>query len=83
MSKSVAVGILFGILLGIVLQFIYPKLLSLEVLFNSSLRQQTGVPQYPQYGSGSIFAVGFLTPLIFGIIGGLTGLIISKLTRKP
>lgn len=73
MSKWVTIGALIGGLVGIILSFVYPELLQFEFLYDVETRQQTGVPLYPQYKSGSAFAVGMFVPLMCGLAGAGLG----------
>ena len=78
-NKFVVVGAFLGALFGILLEALYPKVAILEFIYNLFTRQQLGLPIYPDpFVGGSVFAVGGIVPLLFGIVGGLIGFILYK-----
>jgi ABC-type antimicrobial peptide transport system permease subunit len=45
-------------------------------------RQEMGIPLNPQYSTGSVLSVGFLTPLFLGLVGGLVGFLFYELKHN-
>lgn len=73
-----ATGFLIGILIGFLLQFAFPIFFREELVFNIALRQNLGLPTDYPIASGSVFGVGFLLPLLLGLIGGIVGVLFFK-----
>lgn len=71
---------LAGLVLGIILDFVFPQLLDFEFESEVALKQKFGTPIYPPtIKSGSIFAVGGLAPVLCAMLGGVVGLIAYKI----
>lgn len=79
MNRTSATGALIGIILGIIIPFLYPNVLNIEFRLEQMVSKLLGYP-YGQWSfkGGSIYSVGLLSQLIFGIIGGFLGYIISR-----
>ncbi|EKD65472.1 MAG: hypothetical protein ACD_50C00080G0005 [uncultured bacterium] len=78
-NKFVVVGAFLGASFGVLLEALYPKVAILELLYNIFTRQQLRLPVYPDPPiDGSVFAVGVIIPLLFGIVGCLVGIVIYK-----
>jgi len=87
MRRYVVLGALIGIGLGIIFVFTNTWVLEEEVYFNIVMNERLGFPRdYYSPGGGSIFAVGSLAPLLFGLVGGGLGFLFfsikSRLAKK-
>jgi len=80
MDKWIVKGILIGLLVGIVLYFIFPQLLDIDYEYGIAYRQQVGIPSTIK--SGSMFATRGVIPLLCAAIGGATGFVAYKNTHK-
>ncbi len=78
MNKQIAQGSLVGILLGTIVYFFSPSLLTSDLLYNIGFRQSQGFSEGQYFYSGSVFLVGTFLPFLFGIIGGFIGFLISR-----
>ncbi len=82
MKKWFVIGVLAGFLFGFIAEILFPKLLSLDIVFNALFRQQSGLPLNPTYSSGSVLAAGALIPFVFAAVGGGFGALIYWLKQK-
>ncbi len=82
MKKTAVIGVFVGIILGVFFQFLFPNFLKQEALFKIQFRQELGLPVDYPLASGSVLSVGFLLPLLLGLVGGVAGIIFSKIKQK-
>ncbi|MBI2617278.1 hypothetical protein HYW55_04045 [Candidatus Gottesmanbacteria bacterium] len=79
MIRYGAIGALFGIFVGFLVNFLFPNLMLQEIFFRMSSNQALGDPPgYYSAQSGSVIATGNLFPILFGLLGFLAGVIIIK-----
>jgi len=78
-TRFIVAGILIGIVIGAIVSLLFPNLLATGTMFNNSLRRTQGLPDYV---TGSILDGFYFYPLIFGLIGGIVGFLVFKLTSK-
>lgn len=79
-KRFLAIGALAGILIGVLISFLFPDLLKYSAEFNNSSRVAQGLPDYSPK-SGSIFNSLMVMPMFLGILGGVLGLVLFKLIR--
>lgn len=79
-KRFIATGALLGILIGAIISFVFPTLLTSGAEFNRSSNTQLGLPDYSPK-SGSILNSVMVFPMFLGIVGGAVGLIAYKLWR--
>lgn len=76
MGRYICSGILLGTGIGIILYFIFPQLLQVDILLNSTFKQQVGLPIYSSKGvdlGGCAFLIG--------LMGGVLGFVIYKIKK--
>jgi len=82
MYKSVAIGALIGIVVGIIIMATFPGLLPLDLMFNQLKNIRSGYPEdFYSFQGGSIYNTGAVVPIFFGFIGALTAFLIKKIKK--
>ncbi|GEM_PF-6836628 len=76
MGKSIITGFLLGIGIGVLLYFIFPQMLLIDLLWNSLFRQQLGLPVISTKGLDIGESAFFI-----GIIGGFLGFTTYKIRK--
>lgn len=83
MEKFIYRGALVGIALGILVNIIWPPVLTTELQFRLMVNQQlANSPDYYSPKLGSILATGTLPSLVLGIVGGVFGCLIFVVHEK-
>ncbi|MGA2910505.1 MAG: hypothetical protein ABSE04_01750 [Candidatus Microgenomates bacterium] len=82
-SRVVVIGSLIGILVGMVLAFLFPSLLRIGLEFNKIINKGLGYPSnFYLITSGSVYNAYPTVVLVFGLVGAVLGFVASKFTRN-
>jgi hypothetical protein len=80
-SRIIAISVLVGLGVGLVLVFVFPRLLLTGFIFTRLFNEQVASPSYSGT-TGSPYNSLMIVPLFTGLIGGLIGWVVTKLTRE-